>query len=263
MNVRVRQTLAALSGLVGAAIFARFVLGVPSAKPPAYIPVVALVVAALVSQLRGLGAQLLARGLWWSNLVLGIVFTVTSHNDEIHLGAALATCCALALILADRRALAEASEGAGFRPVAYTGTLQLLMVLALADAQTLGLFALLIPADPQGIAYGLGALGLLAGFVGLYRLSVVGVGLTMATSLGLLLCLAAQPFPVDRDLRAPLMAISAVQLFVPLPMLASMALRRPLPAPPARLRGHVANVAIVVLVAGAIAWRLLVRGHGH
>ncbi|MFO0610524.1 MAG: hypothetical protein U0324_45605 [Polyangiales bacterium] len=254
MSVRLRQILAALAGLGGAAVFATFIYVEQTVKKQAYIPVIALAVAAVAAQLRPLGAQLLARGLWWSNLVLGVLLCVTGNGREVGIGAALAAGCGAALVVADRRALAEASEGAGYRPVAYAGTLQLLMVLALADAQTLGLFALIFYPEGQGAPLALGALGLLAGFVGLYRLSLAGVAATMATSLGVLLALATRAMRIDRDLVAPLMALSAVQLAVPLPMLASMALRRPLPAPPARLRGRLADAVVVALVVGAVAW---------
>ncbi len=254
MSVRMRQILAALAGLGGAGVFAAFIFAKEHVKKQAYVPVVALVVAAVAAQLRPLGAQLLARGLWWSNLVLGVLLCATGNGPEEGIGEALAAGCGVALVVADRRALAEASEGAGYRPVAYAGTLQLLMVLALADAQTLGLFALIFYPQAQSVLLGVGALGLLAGFAGLYRLSLAGVAATMATSLGVLVALATQAVRVDRDLDAPLMVISAVQLAVPLPMLASIALRRPLPAPPARLRGRLADAVVVALVVGAVAW---------
>ena len=260
MSSRLRAALAALVGLGGAGVFVFKIHG--GAKAAAYIPPTALIVAAAAAQVPWLGAQLLARGLWWSNLVLGVLLVFFGSRSEATLGLGLAVACGAALVMADRRALTAAAESAGFRPAAYGGTLQLLMVLALADAQTLGLFAV-IEARHQGptaTVFALVALGLLAGFVGLMRLALWGVGLTMASSAALLFVIVTAAVRVDRDLRLPLGAVAALQLAAPLPMLASMALKKRLPEAPLRVRGMIANGVIVAVVLATVAgWALGVR----
>lgn len=253
MSPRVRAPLAALLGLVGAGFFVFKIHG--DAKAAAYIPPTALLVAAAAAQIPWLGAQLLARGLWWSNLVLGVLLVFFGGGSESTLGAGLAAACGAALVMADRRALSSAAESAGFRPAAYAGTLQLLLVLALADAQTLGLFAV-IEARHQGATsavFALVALGLLAGFAGLVRLALWGVALTMASSAALLAVLVTRAVRVDHDLRVPLGGIALLQLAAPLPMLLSMALKKKLPEAPLRVRGMLANAVIVAVVLVTLA----------
>jgi hypothetical protein len=251
---RLRATLAGAAGLVGALAF-RMNLG-PDPKPAVWIPVLGPVVAALMVQLPAMGPQLLARGLWWSNVVLGVILATLGGRSESTIGLTLLYGCGAALVLADRRALAAAAERADFRPVAYAGTLQLLMVLALADAPTLALFASIERGRHGGIghlALAAAAAALLVGFVGLYRLALWGVLVTAATSLALGVAVAARVVVVHREMDQAVMAICAVQLLVVAPMLASIAARRPLPAPSPRLRGALANALVIALAAVATA----------
>ncbi|MFO0628589.1 MAG: hypothetical protein U0325_23650 [Polyangiales bacterium] len=260
MSPRLRAILAGLLGLAGGVHFA---LVLPSAaKPAAYIPPVALLVASLVAPLRQLGAQLLARGLWWSNLLLGVMLALFGSGRERALGPALTAACGAALVVSDRRVLTEAAAREGFRPASYGGTLQLLMVLALADAQTLGLFAMveLGHDNTTVVLFGLCALAFLAGFAGLLRLAVWGVGLTMASAFVLLVAVLSQAVRIDRDLRLPLSAIASLQLLAPLPMLASMALRRRWPEPSHRTQAWLARGVITLIVAATLlAWAMNVR----
>jgi hypothetical protein len=84
----------------------------------------------------------------------------------------------------------------------------------------------------------------------------VGVGLTMASALGLCLVATTHVVPVDRDLRLPLLVVACIQLAVPLPMLVSIVTRRPLPALPMRTRAHAARAVIVLIVLATAAARM-------
>lgn len=228
-------------------------------KPIAAMPVLAPVVGAVLVQFSSLGAQLLARGLWWSNFVLGLVLVFAGSRSESTVGLTLVLGCGAALALADRRSLTGAAERADFRPVAYAGTLQLLMVLALADAPTLLLFSQIEArhgerADPAALMAA--AALLLVGFVGLYRLRLWGVLVTAGTGLALGTALATGVVRLDRDLNAPLTAICAVQVLAAAPMLVSLATRRPLPALPSRTRGALATVAIALLALAAVVFAM-------
>lgn len=257
MNGRLRTLLAAALSLAGAGCFYASLPG--SHSTGALIPPVALVVAAGVALAPSLGAQLLARGLWWSNFLLGVLLVLVGSGRESKTGALLGLFCSGALLVADRTRLTAAADAAGFRPAAYAGTLQLLLVLALADAQTLLLFGaveLQHTGATAAVFFGL-ALGFVVGFVALLRLSLAGVVVTMGSALALALVVGTQAVRVDPDLRLPLLVVACVQLAVPLPMLVSMATRRPLPALPLRTRAHVARAVIVLIVLATAAARLL------
>lgn len=252
--LRLRATLAGAAALVGAAVF-RLNLG-SDPKPASWIPVLGPVAAAVLAHVPSLGAQLLARGLWWSNLVLGVILCALGSRRESAVGLSLVIGCGAALVIADRRALAAAAERAGFRPVAFAGTIQLMMVLALADAPTLLLFATLEsdhPASRAAVALAATAAALLVGFIGLYRLALWGVLVNVGASLALGAALATRALSVERDLVTPLLALSALQVLVALPMLASIVTRRPLPAPSARTRGALATALVVALALASVA----------
>lgn len=251
---RARAIAAGVVALVGAALF-RQKLGVDP-KPVAWLPVIGPLVAALLVQFPSLGAQLLARGLWWSNVVLGVILVYAGTRNESLLGLPLVLGCGAALVLADRRALAAAAERADFRPVAYAGTIQLLMVLALADAPTLLLFTQVesrLGPTPGSAALGVAAIGLLVGFIGLYRVALWGVLVTAGTSLALGVALASGAAHIDHHLDRPLTAICVVQVLVAAPMLLSLATRRPLPVVPPRVRGALATALLVALALGSVA----------
>ncbi len=257
-----RRLRSSAAGLAALAASTAFLLKLGNdVKPVALVPVVGPVVGALLVQFSSLGAQLLARGLWWSNVVLGVILVFAGTRSDSQLGLPLVLGCGAALALADRRSLAAAAERADFRPAAYAGTLQLLMVLALADAPTLLLFTHVEARhghNPASLALGAAAIGLLVGFVGLYRLSLWGVLVTTVTSLALGVALVSGLVTVNDDLTRPLTVICAVQVLVAAPMLFSLATRRPLPAVSPRVRGALATALLVAVALSAVAgslWR--------
>lgn len=257
MSPRTQTALAGALGLAGGAFFGAQLS--PQASRAAWIPSASLALAAGLALSPRLGPQLLARGVWWSNLVLGALLCGVGSRAEAHLGVALTLGCAGALLLAGGRSLAAAGRSAGFRPESYGGTIMLLLVLALGDAQTLGLLALIERSrpGPSAPALALAAAGFAAGAVGLARLSYVGLLATTASALALVVALAAGVVAVDPVLRIPLYAIAGAQLAAPLPMLASIATRRPLPSlsPGAASLAARACVAAIGLCALALAAR--------
>ncbi|MFO0628829.1 MAG: hypothetical protein U0325_24860 [Polyangiales bacterium] len=248
MSPRWRGVLAGLLGLVGAVyVVARMPT---TAKSGALFVPATLLVAALAAPTRHLGLQLLARGVWWSNFLFGALLTAFGGRTVHLIGPVLLFSCGAALMAADRRALHAASARERLRPAAYAGTLQLMMVLALADAQTLGFFAFVVDAHHvrERELFGACSAFFLAAFVGLMRLSTWGVALSMASSLALLVAMLTRAVITDRDLRIVLYGMAALQLVTPLPMLASMARGRPLPAPSPRAQAWLANAVILAVV---------------
>lgn len=257
MSPRLRTLLASLAGLGAAACFA-----VDVRTGPWWFPVGALCLAAVFAQLPHLGAQLAARGFWWSNFVLGVLFCVFDSGGQRTASFGLTTGAAVALLLAPASALQQAAARAKYRPGLSPVTLQLLMVLAIADAETLGLFAIASshnrPTPYEAWVYALGALGFLVGFVGLYRLALWGVFASWVTAAAVLTAVLAG-FGFDRDLRTALAVLSTLQLAAPLPMLIALVRKRP-PRPARVPRAWLSAAA--VLTVWSVAMIALAR-HPH
>lgn len=141
----------------------------------------------------------------------------------------------------------EATARGGYAPIAFRGTLQIVMVLALADMLTLLLLGSLSMEDHRGsggVAFFAAALAMAVGFAGLYRLEIWGVLVTLATAIALGLGLLSRAVRCDDDFMPALLVLCALQLAVPAPMLASVAMKRPLP----KLPKHVASIVGAALI---------------
>lgn len=247
--LRLRVVLASVAALVGAGIFHA---SIHTSEPPIYIAVGAIVLGAIVIHFRSLGAQLLGRALFWSNFVLGAVLCFIGSGSERTSSLGLLVGCGLALVLAERRALAEAADARGFRPAAFAGTIELLMVLALADAQTCLLLGVIGKTEFSWFFY-VATLALIVGFVGLYRLALWGVVITMSTATALAAGMLLGVFRMH-DVSVPFGLVFGAQVVAPLPMLYSLVTKRPLPEMSPRLRSATASgFILVVLVIGVLA----------
>jgi hypothetical protein len=246
--LRARALIASIVAVVGAVSFR---IAMSTNEATIYIPVVAIIIGALVIHLRPLGAQLLGRALFWSNFILGTLLCLIGSGSERWSGFGLLFGCGFALVLVERRALTEAADDRGFRPAAFAGTIELLMVLALADAQTCLLLGVIGKADGYW-GFFVGALALVIGFVGLYRLALWGVVVTMSTATLLALSMFAGVFRLN-DAQVPLGIVFAAQVLAPLPMLWSLVTKQQLPRPNPRFRSAVVSIFIVfVMIVSAV-----------
>lgn len=217
------------------------------------MPIMGLVLAGLASPFAALEAQLFARAVEWSNLGLGVVLTLLGSSRERERGVLLALSCGVTLLALGRAGLVESERRAKFVPAAFRSSLLLLMVLALADAQSFGLFgaAILREAPGSGALLLAAAAALTVGFLLLMRLSLVGLFVNVAACLGVLvLTLVAT---LDK-LSPVLFTLAAVHLLVAAPTLALATRRRPVGvtlSPRARAIG--ATGAIVALMLLSIA----------
>jgi hypothetical protein len=258
-----RRMGAGVAGIAGISVLVADVHG--SDRGKLLLPIGALVAAALLIHLRGLGPQLVARAAYWANLGLGTIVCVLGGSHERTSGVALAAGCGAALLLVGRHGIGEAGERAGYAPSAFRSSLLLLMVLALADAQTFFLFSLLEwddgklgSSDAGVMLFGAGVL-LVIGFVGLYRLAIWGALLNVATCACVLLLTLSRGVRLDSDFRPVVAILTSLQLVVAAPMMVSLVLRRPLfREPPPALRGLIANAAVLVLLA-VCGWAFLRR----
>jgi len=247
LNVRWRPWVAGGAGAVGSSLLLTELDGTLAVL----IPIVALVLAAVAAHANHMGAQLYARAAWWSNLLLGLFVAVVGSRREAPEGVLLVWGCGVALLAADRRDLSLAAVRGRYSPVAYRGTLQLLMVFALADTLTLLLLGSLTWGDSECRVFFAAAAALMAGFFGLYRLSAWGFALTMGTSAVLGLLLIFTRFVRDDEMVTALAVLCVLQLVAPLPMIASMVTGRRLPSLPAPVSGVVRSGIVILIVLGA------------
>jgi hypothetical protein len=229
------------------------------------LPVVALVSAAIVVLIPRLGPQLFARAVFWSNLGLGAILCLLGSGSETWSGFELAAACGIALLVVGRKGLAEGGERDAYAPAAFRSSLLLLMVLALADAQTFLLFGILNMDGADGARFGphVSALLLTAGavlavgFIGLYRVELWGAALNVGTCVAVLIVAGAGLIQVDDKVRKVVCALSALHVLVASPMLLSLFTKRRLPSPSPRVRGIAASAVIVgALLVCAVALML-------
>lgn len=223
------------------------------------VPPVSLLAAALVVFVPSLGAQLLARSAWWANLVLGVLLAaVGSHVERIQ-GTVLLVGCAGALVLLSDRGLVEAQKRSGFNPAAYTTTLMLAMVLALADTLSLLLFGLLAlsKSGDNPVLLLSCAAAMIVGFVGLYNMKPWGLVSNLVLNVAIAALALTGSLGVDDEIVALFTITAALQLLVPMPMLVSVLTRRPLWKVPAAFKRMALNVVVGLMTALGIALALV------
>ncbi|MBK6919470.1 MAG: hypothetical protein IPH07_18905 [Deltaproteobacteria bacterium] len=137
------------------------------------LPATAVFVSLVLLGARTAGAQMLLRALLWSTAVLGALVNITDpHVVPITALAANLACCGALLALRDHGLEPERYRGS-FAPIAHHGVLTLMMILAVADAQTLVSWS--SGMRWRDVAPGLCGLAMIAGIVGLYRLQLWGL----------------------------------------------------------------------------------------
>lgn len=200
-----------------------------------WMPVLLLSSSVLLPFSRSVGAHLLARAVWWSHLVLGSVILCCARAAEAKAGITMAIGSAVALLLAGRQQLASSSSA--FSPVQFRSHLTAILVMALADVQSLLLFGLLSRSD-AGEPFGLSScLLLIAGVMaiavfGLFRLRMWALVLTGVADLGLI-AVMSQCGALPMGLRTAYIASAAVQIVLMIPIVAAIARRSSIPmAPP-------------------------------
>jgi hypothetical protein len=258
-----RRLLVGMAGALGGVVFITLLHNKSSGELA--IPVLALFVAAVVIHLPSLGAQLLARAVWWANLGLGAIVCVLGGHTARPAGLMLAVACGFALLAVGKEGLGEAGEREGYAPAAFRSSLLLLMVLALADAQTFLLFTVLAYNDrdyalptlmllaPATVAYGVG-------FVGLYRLAPWGAVLNALTSAVVFILALSQLSGMDSGLRTIVLTLTGVHALATAPMLLSLFTGVRLPQTSPRLRERLAIAVVLGVVAVSTAGALELIG---
>lgn len=169
-------------------------------------------------------AQLLARALWWSGLLTATVTTLTEVGTAPVLFSAVAVASGAMLLWLEHRA-DGATVGFGFELSRHRSTMMLLMVLAMADTETL-LAAALNHDEPA--VYHLAAidlacaLAMAVAMIGLYRLRVWGLVATVGVDV-VVAGLGVAGLLVYSDAFAWVMVVTAVlQVALAVPLLRTL-----------------------------------------
>ncbi|HUJ61846.1 MAG TPA: hypothetical protein VLX92_25250 [Kofleriaceae bacterium] len=257
---RIRLAVACAASL---AIAIRLYLVMPHAYDSAaeriftYATIAVPGVAALLIWSRALAAQLLARGTWWSMLLLGTLVAMIGDRDARHVAAFAAACSALALIAAGSRGLDSRGR---FTPVAFRGTLLVALVLAMADAGGLAWFGAGSAVFEHRYSVVMVVPLMIVGVIGLLRLRTWGLIVSMIANATIVVLAAAGVLTLPTPLRQLFIGSAALQLIIPLPMIVSI-VRGRAPDPTAfRRTKAVAPIVVIVALAGA---SLLAASLGH
>src|ERR1700733_13180469 len=208
------------------------------------VPVVA---AALIWSGR-LVAQLLARGTWWSLLLVGGLMALIADREGRHLGAYIAMCNAAALLVVGSSSLDSRGR---FAPIAFRGTLLVALVLAIADTGAFLWFGtgsmmfegrysclLLVPLMVTGV-------------IGLLRLRTWGLMVSLFTNLLIAILAISGVLFLPGPLRGLFVGTAVLQMLVPIPMVIAI-VRGRTPSPDAWRRTKI--VAPAIMIAGVAAF---------
>jgi hypothetical protein len=219
-----------------------------------------LLVSLVLANVNHVGAQIVARGLWWFHLVVGTAGALASHQAA---PAALALGAGAALLAARGAGLGATGPSRGpFAPAAFRRPLLVSLAMSVAEVQTLAVGAVLLPAGAGGRWLAAGVALLAAAVVGLYRLRAWGVVLHLFATAFVARCAyvtAVATFGSPAWLVAGIwLGLVAVQLAVPMPMVWAIVRRRPVAPPstgPTAPRLFAALVLALMLAAacGALA----------
>jgi hypothetical protein len=257
-----RLWIAMLAPLPGAVVMRAWENHPPAAL---WIPAILLAISGLLAQHGQVGSQLIARSIWWANLVLGTLISIAGGSHEKPLGLVLALATGTALLAMGRMGLDE-DERSAFKPVAFRTSLTLSMIMAVADAQALVLFGALRLED-AGSPWG-GHRALLEGglllvsaavvalaIAGLYRLRAWGLLLGTLSAAGVAVLALTDAYGIKGPVANALILTSAVQILLPLPVFVAIVRRRS-PAPslaPSRLGRVVPGVLVVLMMGVSVA----------
>jgi hypothetical protein len=170
-----------------------------------------------------LPVQLLARGAWWSLLLLNAVMALVGDAEDRHAGANAATFTALALLAVGSGGL---DNRGWFAPVAFRGTLLIALVLAIADAGAFLWFGTGSAVYNHSWSVLAMVPAMVVGVIGLLQLRVWGLIASLATNVTIAILALTDVLSLPSPLRELFVGSAVVQLVVPLPMVVAMVRHR-------------------------------------
>jgi len=221
----------------------------------AMLPLILLGWASRLIRSTQFGAQMLARGIVWSSLVVGVLIACFEAFFYAIPGAIVATCCAMALIRLRGRGLEPGPGDGRFRPVAFRTHLVLSLVMACADAQTLCFAAVLqivlavqkSQMPSSGLLTSACALVMIAAVWGVYRLRVWGLVLNVVGNVVIAWLALDGVLRLEFPIGATLAITATLQLILAVPIIATVLGDRDAGRPP--VGGRLRNLWVWLLVA--------------
>ncbi|MBL4686241.1 MAG: pentapeptide repeat-containing protein [Nannocystaceae bacterium] len=215
----------------------------------------------------GVGPQMLARAVLWSNLVVGgLVACSFMTAVDRGIGALIAIACAVAIVRIGSQGLDNAAPGDTFQPIRFRGHLLLALVMAFADAQTLmfsavmqlrvevagwNLIGTILYAGPTTIA----AVTMAVIVWGLYRLRTWALIGNLVANITIAVLAADGTLGLSVPVAGALVMTAGVQMFIPVPIFAAALgdrkAGRPLVRPHATKLLHLSVIALAVLASFA------------
>jgi hypothetical protein len=193
------------------------------------IPTVLCTLSAVLLHHGYLGSQVLARATWWSNLIFGLLVSISAGDTEGNrLGFMLAIGSGLALLAMGRAGLDHGARAGRFHPVAFRGSLIVALVMALADAQSLLFFGSMIVFDHVRMGQPLDLLPLACAGVmmiavfGIFRLAVWGLALNLLANVAIAALGLTGVLELPGPIVGALVATAVLQLLLPVPLLVAM-----------------------------------------
>jgi hypothetical protein len=179
----------------------------------------ALALSAIAVHTRHLGAQIFARAVWLSALILATLNALYGWPGELVTTVLVAAAAAAALGVAGKRGLADDASGS-FAPVAFRATLVAALALAVADASSL-LFYGIAWLDRFGVVSSPLILGAIAavGAIGLFRLRVWALLVALATNAAVASTALLGWLTVPTPVRGALAITAGLQMGLLLPVL--------------------------------------------
>jgi hypothetical protein len=142
------------------------------------LPALAVSISIALVGSRSAGGQMLLRALLWSTAMLGALVNFVEPAVVPLTAAVAAIGCGGALLVLREHGLEPERYSGSFAPVAHRGVLTVMMILAVADAQTL--ISWTNGSEWEDPLPGLCGIAMVVGIVGLYRLRMWGLLLNVA-----------------------------------------------------------------------------------
>jgi hypothetical protein len=206
------------------------------------------VVVAAMLWLDRLTVQLLARGAWWSMLLLATLIAIGGRED-CRMGVSIAALSATALLAVGGIGLTSRGR---FAPVAFRGTLLISLVLAFADTGAIGWYCAGLATFEHTRWPLLMVVPMVIGIVGLVRLRTWGLIVNALTNIAIVALVATRTLPLPSPLREVFLGSAAIQLVIPAPMFVAM-IRGRQPSPDAWRRTRALAPIAIILAITALA----------
>lgn len=146
------------------------------------LPLAAILLSLLLLRSTSAGGQMLLRALLWSSALLGALVNIVEPSVVPVTAAFAGVVAGGALLILRQHGLEPERYTGSFAPVAHRGVLTLMMILAVADAQTLVSWT--NGSYWHHPAAGICGMAMVVGIVGLSRLELWGLLLSAMMSLG-------------------------------------------------------------------------------